>query len=131
MRKLDEVDLWEISIVTFPLLAGARVHAVKQAPSQPQAVTRADARGRLSGARCAETPQRRYARCAATVGACLVHPLEIARVELPRLQSELLRLKWLIAARNFERAAFTHLRALKARFNENEPRDQRGRWTND
>jgi HK97 family phage prohead protease len=31
IRKLDAVDLWEISIVTFPLLAGARVSAVKQA----------------------------------------------------------------------------------------------------
>ncbi len=29
IRRLYQVDLWEISIVTFPLLAGARVHAVK------------------------------------------------------------------------------------------------------
>jgi Escherichia/Staphylococcus phage prohead protease len=29
VRKIDAVELWEISIVTFPLLAGARVHAVK------------------------------------------------------------------------------------------------------
>ena len=36
VRKLIEVDLWEISIVTFPLLAGARVHAAKQAPSRPK-----------------------------------------------------------------------------------------------
>src|SRR5690349_8445689 len=36
VRRLYAVDLWEISIVTFPLLAGARVHAVKQAaPSSP------------------------------------------------------------------------------------------------
>jgi Escherichia/Staphylococcus phage prohead protease len=33
VRRLHTVDLWEISIVTFPLLAGARVHAVKQATS--------------------------------------------------------------------------------------------------
>lgn len=32
VRKLYQVDLWEISIVTFPLLDGARVSAVKQAP---------------------------------------------------------------------------------------------------
>ena len=32
IRKLDQIDLWEISIVTFPLLSGARVHAVKGAP---------------------------------------------------------------------------------------------------
>ncbi|TAK49737.1 MAG: HK97 family phage prohead protease [Xanthobacteraceae bacterium] len=29
IRRLFQVDLWEISIVTFPLLAGARVRAVK------------------------------------------------------------------------------------------------------
>jgi Escherichia/Staphylococcus phage prohead protease len=31
IRRLIAVDLWEISIVTFPLLAGARVQVVKQA----------------------------------------------------------------------------------------------------
>jgi HK97 family phage prohead protease len=31
IRKLHQVDLWEISIVTFPLLAGARVATVKTA----------------------------------------------------------------------------------------------------
>ena len=31
VRKLDQIDLWEISIVTFPLLPGARVRAVKEA----------------------------------------------------------------------------------------------------
>ena len=36
IRRLIAVDLWEISIVTFPLLAGARVRAVKQAPSRPR-----------------------------------------------------------------------------------------------
>lgn len=35
IRRLYQVDLWEISIVTFPLLAGARVRAVKgSTPSQ-------------------------------------------------------------------------------------------------
>ena len=29
VRKLDAVDLWEVSIVTFPMLANARVRAVK------------------------------------------------------------------------------------------------------
>jgi phage head maturation protease len=28
VRRLEQIDLWEISIVTFPLLAGARVRAV-------------------------------------------------------------------------------------------------------
>ncbi len=31
VRRLIEIDLWEISIVTFPLLAGARVRAAKGA----------------------------------------------------------------------------------------------------
>jgi hypothetical protein len=31
VRKLYAIDLWEISIVTFPLLPGARVRAVKNA----------------------------------------------------------------------------------------------------
>jgi phage head maturation protease len=33
VRKLHEIDLWEVSIVTFPLLLGARVRAVKEANS--------------------------------------------------------------------------------------------------
>jgi len=36
VRSLLAVDLWEISIVTFPLLSGARVHAVKEASSPPR-----------------------------------------------------------------------------------------------
>ena len=31
-RVLERVDLWEISLVTFPLLPGARVHAVERTP---------------------------------------------------------------------------------------------------
>jgi hypothetical protein len=30
IRRLYQVDLWEVSIVTFPLLTGARVRAVKK-----------------------------------------------------------------------------------------------------
>jgi len=44
VRALHAVDLWEISIVTFPLLAGARVQAVKQAKSSPPPVSFARAR---------------------------------------------------------------------------------------
>ena len=32
VRKIIGLELWEISIVTFPLLSGARVRAVKAAP---------------------------------------------------------------------------------------------------
>jgi HK97 family phage prohead protease len=35
IRKLETIDLWEISIVTFPLLPGARVRAVKEASPWP------------------------------------------------------------------------------------------------
>jgi HK97 family phage prohead protease len=45
VRKLSIVDLWEISVVTFPLLAGARVHAVKgSAASSPSRLSPARAR---------------------------------------------------------------------------------------
>jgi len=35
IRRLEAIDLWEISLVTFPLLAGARVRALKQWQSFP------------------------------------------------------------------------------------------------
>ena len=35
LRRLHEVDLWEISIVTFPMLDQARVDAVKRRPLTP------------------------------------------------------------------------------------------------
>jgi HK97 family phage prohead protease len=53
VRALLAVDLWEISIVTFPLLAGARVRAVKRATSPPASRTRTHAErawGRLVAA---------------------------------------------------------------------------------
>lgn len=37
IRRLHQVDLWEISLVTFPLLDGARVDAVKQSRLRSQA----------------------------------------------------------------------------------------------
>ena len=64
VRSLIAVDLWEISIVTFPLLAGARVRAVKQASSPPRlSHTRMRAErawGRVAGAAAAaDEPARR------------------------------------------------------------------------
>ncbi|MCK9910953.1 HK97 family phage prohead protease, partial [Microbacteriaceae bacterium K1510] len=32
VRRLEKVDLWEISVVTFPLLPEARIAAVKSSP---------------------------------------------------------------------------------------------------
>jgi len=51
VRKLYQVDLWEISIVTFPLLNGARVSAVKQTPklSPQRATAEAEWRAMLRG----------------------------------------------------------------------------------
>jgi uncharacterized protein len=41
VRKLYDIDLWEISLVTFPLLAGARVDSVKEGVrSRPVSVAR-------------------------------------------------------------------------------------------
>ena len=53
IRKLEALDLWEISIVTFPLLAGARVRAVKAASAPPRSRARAHAErewGAIGGA---------------------------------------------------------------------------------
>lgn len=35
LRRLQEVDLWEISIVTFPMLPQARIDIIKRAPPPP------------------------------------------------------------------------------------------------
>jgi phage head maturation protease len=63
--------LWEISIVTFPLLAGARVHAVKQATTPGKlshARTRAERRwGQVSDADVSRA-RRSVKRCAADPG---------------------------------------------------------------
>jgi HK97 family phage prohead protease len=52
VRRLYQVDLWEISIVTFPLLNGARVSAVKQAApklSRQRATAEAEWQAMLRG----------------------------------------------------------------------------------
>jgi hypothetical protein len=51
VRRLYQVDLWEISIVTFPLLNGARVSAVKQQPklSRLREAAEAEWRAMLAG----------------------------------------------------------------------------------
>jgi HK97 family phage prohead protease len=43
-RRLDQIDLWEISVVTFPLLPGARIGAVK---SGARSLSRASSRKHL------------------------------------------------------------------------------------
>jgi hypothetical protein len=39
VRRLEKVDLWEISVVTFPMLPGARVESVKTRPFAAAAPT--------------------------------------------------------------------------------------------
>jgi hypothetical protein len=48
---------------------------------------------------------------------------------LARMRSDLLRLKWHVAAMRFQRAMRKHAIALKAGFNPDQPRDEWGRWT--
>ena len=36
LRFLEKIDLWEISIVTFPMLPGARVTAINQRPCRSE-----------------------------------------------------------------------------------------------
>jgi uncharacterized protein len=51
VRRLEKLDLWEISIVTFPMLPGARVAAVKAVARDSPAILAAAIRreaGRLS-----------------------------------------------------------------------------------
>jgi HK97 family phage prohead protease len=43
VRRLEKLDLWEISVVTFPMLPGARVETVKQAPHNLASSIRATA----------------------------------------------------------------------------------------
>jgi HK97 family phage prohead protease len=67
VRRLEAVELWEISIVTFPLLSGARVHAVKEAHARPQshARMRAERDWRTAcGGTVAMAPVRRRRRIA-------------------------------------------------------------------
>jgi phage head maturation protease len=46
LRRLEKLDLWEISVVTFPMLPGARVETVKHAGPSLAATIRSAA-GRL------------------------------------------------------------------------------------
>ncbi|WP_445501835.1 HK97 family phage prohead protease [Microvirga sp. G4-2] len=43
LRRLEKLDLWEISVVTFPMLPGARVETVKQVPKNLASSIRATA----------------------------------------------------------------------------------------
>jgi HK97 family phage prohead protease len=81
IRKLDQIDLWEISVVTFPLLAGARVQAVKDArgaaPAQPDPSDRLFMR----------YPRFSFARKQAERDWQAIAPAAVAAAPLPRMPS--------------------------------------------
>ncbi len=62
VRRLVAVDLWEISIVTFPLLAGARVRAVKHSPPRSQS---GFALAKQGAASSSQEPKASFARARA------------------------------------------------------------------
>ncbi len=74
VRKIIDLDLWEISIVTFPLLSGARVRAVKGSASSPPLHSHARARAEREwtalrgGTAPAAQPARRTPRPIRRVG---------------------------------------------------------------
>jgi HK97 family phage prohead protease len=78
IRKLDAVDLWEISIVTFPLLAGARVRAVKEAPGVHERLLRQHPRVSFARAR-AEKQWKGLATPDAVLAEATREPMRAAR----------------------------------------------------
>ena len=54
VRRLHEIDLWEISVVTFPMLSQARIGAVKQSRKEASDIVTLDAKlSRLRSQRAA------------------------------------------------------------------------------
>jgi len=90
IRRIEKADLWEISVVTFPMLPGARIRTVKHRPfasatptgrelerwlTQDAGLTRSEARALLrhglnglSGMRDAATGPSEHARLAERLG---------------------------------------------------------------
>src|SRR3954469_15953113 len=58
VRRIVDLDLWALSIVTSPLLAGARVRAVKASVSSPPKLTQARARAEREWAANASRSRR-------------------------------------------------------------------------
>jgi Escherichia/Staphylococcus phage prohead protease len=62
VRRLDKIDLWEISVVTFPMLPDARVSAVKRRPEREGRSLSAQADGAELAAKQLAAKFRRGAR---------------------------------------------------------------------
>ena len=58
VRRLDKIDLWEISIVTFPMLPEARVSTVKRRPGHSPPRLGEPDRGRTDPARIVRSMRR-------------------------------------------------------------------------
>src|SRR2546421_5222974 len=58
VRRIVDLELWEISIVTFPLLAGARVRAVKGSPCDDERLFRRQPRLSFTRARAEQEWER-------------------------------------------------------------------------
>jgi len=83
IRKLHQVDLWEISIVTFPLLTGARIEAVKASGAPRASRHRAQAERAwrsLGGAADGPAPprQRGYRLYASANARPMMAPMQMA-----------------------------------------------------
>ena len=63
VRRLYQVDLWEISIVTFPLLSGARVSAVKQAAQNCRGCAKRPRRSGVAFWRAKTSAHRAHRAC--------------------------------------------------------------------
>lgn len=85
IRRLHQVDLWEISLVTFPLLDGARVEAVKQTRLRTAAEREwQQVIGSGVGADAPPAPERR-----GRVAACSLHSRAARKAALRSVRASL------------------------------------------
>ena len=61
LRRLEKIDLWEISLVTFPMLPGARVGAVKRTRAPVRTLGRAGSQAGPLAAAIRQASQRLFA----------------------------------------------------------------------
>jgi hypothetical protein len=94
IRRLYAIELWEISIVTFPLLAGARVRAVKQSTSpaklSPARTGAERAWGKLAGAADVPAPASLASRLAPSLAPSLAQRTRAPRREYRRFDGTLM-----------------------------------------
>ena len=84
VRRLLAVELWEISIVTFPLLAGARVRAVKHSPPRSQSGFALAEQGASSPPKTSFARTRAERDWRAVMGEAAGEPVAVMRRQTPR-----------------------------------------------